>query len=113
MEESMNLLDRAEKGYFSFHLQFLLKLTRYFGIEPADMQELVHQIDDSSAHVTVPTMKDDYIKLLLNQPMGFVVNVNNELRRELVELLILYYKSHFEQLHSIKSYEVLKEVFEK
>jgi DNA repair protein RecO (recombination protein O) len=113
LEESMTLLDRTREKYFNFHVQFLLKLTRYFGIEPASLNEMVEQILELDKNYLIPDKIEEHVRSLLNKPMGELISINNDHRRELIELVILYYKSHFDQLHVIKSYDVLKEVFEK
>lgn len=112
MGQSMSILDKMQKAYFNFHVQFLLKLTRFFGIKPAGLDEMTEQILENELNFTIPDKGFEQVRILLDQPMGEVVTIDNELRRKLIEVIILYYKSHFDQLHVIKSYAILKEVFE-
>ncbi len=104
IHHGIEILDHMEEGFFNFHLQFLLKLTKYlgFGITSSDQFFLLLSDD----HLTKKT------NLLLNQSFTFKIKLNNSERRMLLDHLISFYKVHIDNMGEIKSIKILREVME-
>ncbi|TRX53740.1 DNA repair protein RecO [Fulvivirga sp. M361] len=96
--DSMIILDQLETGFENFHLQFMLKFTKYlgFGIDSAFMQE-------------VPLLESNVRKLLFAR-YDEHINISNEDRRSLLNLIIGFYKTHIDSFGELKSVNVLQEV---
>lgn len=98
---SIHLFDHLNSHYQNFHLQFLLKLSKYLGfaVETAD----------PSFNSLNSVEKQQLISLGLN-PYEQWVKLDNELRRKFLDLIIRFYKSHIDTLKEINSIKILQEV---
>lgn len=98
---SIEILDRLPESYENFHLQFLLKLTRYlgFGIENSDY-----------FYNSFPEESTDAIRQLLHNPYEQSLKMPNSLRRSLLDHIIKFYQTHIDTLKEINSIKVLQEV---
>lgn len=120
---SIHLLDIKTDGIESYHLVFLLVLSKYLGISPqmAD-KDKPKQIDDGdSAELNDNLqysflMSDEEVKGL-NELYKYSfeglekIKISNSTRSSLLDKLVEYYQIHLEGIGSIKSLAVLKEVF--
>ncbi|MTI41512.1 DNA repair protein RecO [Fulvivirga lutimaris] len=104
VHHSIEILDHMEENYLNFHLQFLLKLTKYlgFGITSSDQFFLLLS-DDHLSEIT---------HLLLNESFTSEVGIKNSERRMLLEHLIAFYKVHIDNMGEVKSIKILREVLE-
>ena len=93
---SIEWLETAESRISTFHLQFLIKLTKYlgFGIE--------HYVSDQSIEL---------IRSLGSEKYGSGVKLSKEEQKESLERLIQFYQEHIEGFGNVKSLAVLREVF--
>jgi DNA repair protein RecO (recombination protein O) len=120
---SVQFLDLLEKNVSNFHLVFLLQLTKHLGIFPQIDLNQFHDVEQ------VEKKNDDLIdyRFFKNLP----VNIKNDFlliyeksfqnlddiklektsRDILMGKLLDFYNIHFENISSIKSLAVLKEVF--
>ena len=98
---SIEILDHLPGDYENFHLQFLLKLTKYlgFGVETSD-----HFFD------SFPEEDAEPVRQLLKNPYEHHVKIANNMRRILLNHLIKFYQTHIDTLKEIKSVKVLQEV---
>ena len=94
---SIDWLDKSENSIADFHLQFLIKLTRYlgFGID--------HYVGEDSISA---------LQKLGKIPYGSSLDLSRAERFKNLELVLLFYKEHLEGFGSIKSLAVLREVFD-
>ena len=104
VQSSIEILDHMEEDYLNFHLQFLLKLTKYlgFGITSSDQFFLLLSND----RLTEKTQQ------LLNEPFTLPLSIKNSERRMLLEHLISFYRVHIDNMSEIKSIKILREVME-
>jgi DNA repair protein RecO (recombination protein O) len=104
IHNSISVLDHLKEGYQNFHLQFLLKLSRHlgFGITSTDQFFLTLSSD-------VMSQRTDQ---LLESNYSTKVELNNFQRRELLEQILNFYKSHIDNMGEIKSIKILRTVLE-
>ena len=123
LHNSIHLLDIKTNGIENYHLVFLLILSKYLGISPqmsdTDKSEIITGEQTTlfkdnlqySFFLTEPEMKG------LNELYKYSfrdlekIKIDNNTRSSLLDKLVEYYKIHLEGIGSIKSLEVLKEVF--
>jgi len=120
IETCLKFLNDSEQDFINLHLYFLTELTRYLGFEP--------QNNYSSQHCYFDCRNGSFTSLSLAFPLGLnhaesllfseFLKVNslrssfsNEQRRNLLEILLAYYRLHIPGFNDIKSLDVLKEVF--
>jgi DNA repair protein RecO (recombination protein O) len=106
--ESIKEFDRLENNFENFHLQLLIKTAHYlgFGIRSANNLLLEHNI----LHSEIKAISEQALTIGL-LPYIHEMKLDNRSRREMLDLLIIYYKSHIEAFGDLKSSYVLKEVF--
>ena len=120
---SLQWLDRSEKGVANFHLVFLIRLTRFLGFWPNvqksaqgmvfDMREAtmvgiipVHgQYLDSEESAFLPhLLRMDYATMHLFM-------FNRQQRARVLDALVEYYRMHIPEFPELKSLDVLRTVF--
>ncbi len=101
---SLLSLDSLDERFENFHLQFLLKLTRYLGFYPQTATVLKEQL----LHGETALGKE--IDFLLNNGYSDYLTITNEQRRILLENIIDFYRIHIEGIGQIHSYKILHEV---
>ncbi|MFY0650620.1 MAG: DNA repair protein RecO [Cyclobacteriaceae bacterium] len=105
---SFETFDSLVSGYENFHLQLMVKATSFLGFGVIRARNLittdkaVNEGMMSVAERTVTLGKMDY-----DQPYP----MSNMDRKEVIDLLMNYYKSHIESFGEIKSANILKNVF--
>lgn len=112
LHTSLLVFDQLQQGYYNFHLQFMLKLCRYLGFEPASADELFNQVYE---FVGKPEITEDEKKLvnhLLRSPYTEAMRGKNEIRRLLLDDIIKFYQYHIESFGDLKSVAVLREIVE-
>jgi DNA repair protein RecO (recombination protein O) len=110
MDENINMIP----------IEFILNLALYYGIYP-DMESEGNILDLREGEFTSQRpMHNEVIDgaaasaLRMYRGMGFVGGaspVTREIRRELLEGMLLYFKIHIPHFSELKSYSVFKEVF--
>jgi len=124
IKNALVYFDLMEKGVVIFHLYFLYRLTSYLGFLPDTINESYEgwwDLRKGSVVSFEPShplyANKDVTKYLVNLSVlkiqdlpGFKIPKN--VRAELISKFMDYYKLHFENMGAIKSFKVLKEIFE-
>lgn len=119
---SLKIFDITDKGVANFHIVFFIKLTRFLGVYPNlenesykyfDMQEGC-MTNNRPLHDKIITGKD--VKFLLNLEKMTYKNMylfkfSALQRREIIELIMMYYRLHFANFFTPKSYDILVSFF--
>ncbi|HEY0899920.1 MAG TPA: DNA repair protein RecO [Sphingobacteriaceae bacterium] len=120
--QSIELLDRTEKGLAVFHLYFLLQLTRYLGFYPdrtlensADYFDLVegNYSRNAPAHVSVlQPPHTAYWTSILNSSYDDLASLRipADERKLLLTKVLDYYRLHIEGFGTVRSHQVLEEI---
>lgn len=103
VEESLISLDRAEAGVENFHLYFMLSLAAHLGFAISSTEELLEGLAVSGEEQTVA---DEFLK---HMPGG-MLDISNQQRRWLLDLLVAFYSRHIHHLGEMKSVQVLRDV---
>lgn len=110
LEKSLIELDTMASGVENFHLFFLINLSRHLGFGPQMSGEILE------GH-SIPLEDEKILQQLITsksnpQTREAMPTVTNAQRRELLEILVRFYKYHIEHFGEAKSLAVLREVFE-
>lgn len=100
---SLIVLDDSSENYENFHLIFLIKLSRLLGFGAHSVNEVL------GGRMIGRHLEVKLQELLMGEyESGIMLTIAQ--RRELVDLLLLFYKAHLDALGEFKSVQVLKEV---
>jgi len=119
---TIQTLDLNDHGTANFHLVFLVHYSRYLGFYPNTEQASDHTWFDSrkGSYVTIPTAYSPIPEYnhLLTQLFGMSfdhldsLQINHHQRNYLTEYLLGYYSTHVANFGKLKSYPVLRNVFQ-
>lgn len=120
---SLLYLDISDSGFSSFHLWFLLKLTQFLGIYPVfDNSQINNYFDlEKAQFVSREPIHSHFANKEKTQLLIRLFNVDDISKNNLVysqtekalllNLIIDFYKIHFNNIGQIKSLTILTEVF--
>ena len=120
---SLLFFDMQEEGVENFHLYFLVRLSRYLGFSPQadpDTTRAYFDLREGKFTSTLPSHPDHLdgqisscLSTLTKTSAGELseLTINKTIRNELMSAILMYYQIHLSGLGTIKSLEVLKEVF--
>lgn len=109
LTESFIYYDSATEHYANFHLQFLIRLTGFLGISPVDIEGMIRET--RSIGPVAEEERSLYNRLIRND-FSDPVRLDNAERRKFLSMIMHFYQHHFDNLNDIKSYRILKEVFD-
>jgi hypothetical protein len=89
-----------------------LKLTGYLGVAPRDADEMMNEIKSAGSTYLVSKEEKNILDHLIRLPLWEFVELRNPVRRKLLAVTILFYQYHFDHVREIKSYRILREVFD-
>lgn len=117
---SLQYLDNEDQ-FSNFHLLFLLKLTRYLGIQPENLNQnhpyfnLESGIFEASNYGIYSISGENLI--LLKRLLGINfdalkdIKIKSKQRQEFLNMLLYYFELHLDSFKKPKSLQVLNEVF--
>ncbi len=103
LSNSLITLDEMKSGYENFHLIFLIRLSRLLGFG------IFSAVDITGGKIAADDMFS-LISKLVNSDYNRPVEMTIAQRRELLDWLLMFYKTHMDSLGEFKSVQVLKEV---
>lgn len=121
---SLSYFDLTDQGISNFHIWFLFKLTRFLGIYPSGDNALICNFFDLQKAQFVSheplhgQFADKHLTSIfarlftIDQTSLNTLNYNHNDRRLLLDMLLEYYRVHFDNLGEIRSLSVLKEVLQ-
>ncbi len=121
--DSMQWLDGVEQGYASFHLTFLMRLSRFLGFFPNldnYVEGCVFDLRAGTFINNVP-LHHDYLQpdesrlihllMRMDYPTMHLYRLSHQDRNRIVEVLLQYYRLHIPQFPELKSLQVLRELW--
>lgn len=99
---SFIMFDELKKDFNNFHIQFLLKLTKFFGFEVSDINQILNSNSKD--------LNEFFLKCI-SMNFNSKINSNYSQRNEVLNALIIYFSHSLEISIKVKSLKVLKEVF--
>lgn len=102
LEQSMLVLDEMDSGFQNFHLQFLLKLSRFLGFGMDASISFFHAFHANEI---------DMIRNLLDGSYALNLHMERKQRQVLLSHILDFYQQHVEGVKDLRSLGVLKEIF--
>ncbi len=121
LRNSILMLDQAQASVNNFHLKFLIEFSRYLGFYPHDrslgqpyfdlMEGEFCSVEPLHPYVMRDALVDRFDELKkVEMPAHATVRMSTEVRRELLQKLIDYYRLHLQGIKEISAHKVLEEV---
>jgi DNA repair protein RecO (recombination protein O) len=112
---AFQVLDWQEAGTANFHLMFMLHFSKYLGIYPAGLLEdlnselqtdlqVFYDLPEKARIAVVRMLQSDW-------PALSSIQLDGETRNQVLDKLILFYRTHLQGMFNMKSLQVLKEIF--
>jgi len=122
IESSLMFFDIMDSGKPDFHVWFLSHLTNYLGIVPNTPEKIDGWLDMKKGSMVVsepphPEYMNQEISSLFKELLKLRITdlpyfkISRENRAQLLAKILEYYQVHFGNVVSLKSSEILKEVF--
>jgi DNA repair protein RecO (recombination protein O) len=123
ISNSIEYFDLMETGSANFHIFFLVKLSKHLGFYPSrklNSEETVFDMKEGIYKDHIPGhsdfidplnsgLLDEIISKNYDQLSG--LELNQEMRNELLDFVLKFYSIHIEGITHIKSYKILRELF--
>ncbi|MCQ2958957.1 MAG: DNA repair protein RecO [Bacteroidales bacterium] len=116
------LLENSQENYANLHILFLLHLTKFLGVFPQNNYSLSRRYFSLTLGEFVETESDGtvlmeknsllFLKILNTRNIDESISLTQQERQSLLSALLLYYDIHICKTQNIKSFEILKMVFE-
>ena len=123
VKASVEWLDEAEQGYASFHLVFMMRLSRFIGFFPnleAYRPGVCFDLRNAAFTDRIP-LHPDYLLPAEAANMGQLMRMNYENmrifhlsrdeRNRISDIILHYYRIHVPDMPELKSLQVLRELF--
>ena len=107
LHSSMHMLDTQQEGVQNFHLQFLLKLSRYLGFATPTADDFLEEV---GPYISADAIDREAVERLLLEPYGSPIPLNGERRRHVLQLILQFYRLHVADFGELKSLPVLQEM---
>lgn len=107
LHNSFRILDAQQEGAQNFHLQFLLKLSRYLGFATPTADDFLEEV---SPYISADAVDREAIERLLQEPYGSPIPLNGERRRHVLQLILQFYRLHVAEFGELKSLPILQEM---
>ena len=104
IQNSLIEFDRLNSRFLNFHIQFLIKLSKYYGIDIISLDQLI--VSNNTDKVL-----DEFVQKCIDESYQGNINSNNILRNKVINIIIEYFSIHLEINIKLKSTDVLKEIF--
>jgi DNA repair protein RecO (recombination protein O) len=103
LSTSLITFDSLPSGFENFHLMFMLKLSRFLGFGAQNVNQVLGPriIDEDSERFLLALLQKDYTAAL---------QITNEQRRNLLDVILKFYADHIDSMGEIRSVQILKEV---
>ena len=101
---SFLIYDGLEKNIKNFHIQFLLKLTKFFGLQISDSSQI------TKAYLNKKE-QNDFVMDCISMDYNSKIHSNYSERNDVLNSLIIYFSQSLGVNIKLKSLQVLKEVF--
>ena len=101
---SFLIYDSLEKNIKNFHIQFLLKLTKFFGFQISDSSQI------TKAYLNKKE-QNDFVMDCISMDYNSKIHSNYSERNDVLNSLIIYFSQSLGINIKLKSLQVLKEVF--
>lgn len=108
--QSLQAYDQDEGFVKTFHLYFMIQLSRFLGFMPGSAQSFFEELVSHKAVIEGAAINEEFdaIEMLLNPEPAYMPNLTRTLRKQLLDHILILYKIHNEGFGNLKSLPVLQ-----
>ena len=106
------LLDKLEKDYALFYIDFMVQLCNHLGFGFSTAEEINTQLIRSGFSIKLNEKEIVLLDALLNRQQNDILSTPRQAIRNLVAGLVKYFQLHIDTLDNLKSLAVLQEISE-
>ena len=110
LERAIIYLDSGELNLSIYPHSFLLQLSQFLGFSPADAGEFYQQLQQEVGSLSISPEERVYFDQLLESDFNSSTKIPGNVRRKLMDHLLLHYKLHLDTFSEIKSVKVLMQM---
>lgn len=110
IQQSLLVFDQMDTAFENFHLQFMLKLSRYLGFIPQSAQDFFAQVYEFVGKPVISEEEGRLLSQLLENRYTEHSAITRSVRQTLLDDLIKFYQLHIAGFGEIRSLTVLREV---
>lgn len=120
---SIEWLDKCEKGYANFHLVFLIRIAGLLGLKPDtstfskgtvfDLENAIftNTLPQNGHYLSPQETESLYQLMRMRYSTMHLFKMNRDERNRCLDIIMKYYSLHIADLSSMKSWSVLRELF--
>jgi DNA repair protein RecO (recombination protein O) len=124
IRNSIEYFDLIDQGSSNFHILFLVKLSKHLGFYPSSKENEDETVFDMKEGIYKDkySLHPDYMDAVNSELLDRILNSNYEQlsglelnqskRNELLEYILKFYSIHIEGIRRLRSFGILREVFE-
>ena len=109
--DGLAYFDEQNQGYENFHVQFLLQLSRFLGLEISSHIDILKEVEE---HETLPTQSEavgQAIDHFLQSTWQESLVINNAQRRTILDIVLSFYRYQLGIKTDSKSLTIFRDVF--
>lgn len=109
--DGLAYFDEQNQGYENFHVQFLLQLSRFLGLEISSHIDILKEVEE---HETLPTQSEaigQAIDYFLQGTWEDDIAINNAQRRTILDIVLSFYRYQLGIKTDSKSLTIFRDVF--
>lgn len=110
LQDSLIHFDNQRDGDNTFHLKFLIEFSGLLGFRPQSLRDFENHISGDKDYFNNEVR--NFLKAIIENRDQKIPHSTNSTRRNCLNLIINYYKSHIDNLKEVKSMSILREVLD-
>lgn len=110
INDSLFVLDHIDQNFESFHIQFMCRLSTYLGFSILSAEEVFSQVHLHVNHKALAVYEKQLLDSLINVSYQDAPISKGAVRRDLLEILIKFYRLHIASFGEIRSLSILAEI---
>ncbi len=107
LENSIHFLDEASLHFENFHVQFLIKWSRFLGVSMPSAQETEMQLAEHKI-LYIPEKTKMYLNQFISAEYGEILTLPSAIRSEILDYILKFYALHLDNFNDIKSLDILR-----
>jgi DNA repair protein RecO (recombination protein O) len=111
LSQAVELLDKEQVSLGTFPISFLIQMTKYLGFDPEDAGNFYDQLPVNRGNVAHQA-KESHLDRLIRERFISTEAIPKQIRKALLDDILLFYQLHLENFTEIKSLGVLRSLVE-
>ena len=110
LHDSFQVLDHLENNFENFHIHFLVRLTKHLGFAVNSAGDIFREISSTIGDKSFIMDEESVLQKIIESNYSTTIKMSNLMRRDLLEIILQFYRIHNEGFGQLKSTKVLFEI---